>query len=515
VIDDRAYLASRFAFFGMGMQALSGICFDQEAARNLVTHIQEEMAKIEAEVEPQLPPRRLKKSEEANYTLPAKPYKKDGTLSATMLKWFEKHGVVEFKDGYFKWIDGTFHTIKAQEVMDVKLPMTLANQDDLKSWLQEQGWESSLWNYQKDERGKPIRDKKTGGYIQTSPKMQDQGRLCPNLEAMSGELVRPIVRWLSLRNRYAVVSTWLADERLAYDGCLSAGAAGLASSHRFRHTVVVNVPKAEDGVTLGKEMRSLFIARPGRVFVGYDASGIEARVEGHYCYPYDGGEAYAQELINGDIHLKTTAVVYHDKVKDLLGTEDFHKDHPLVKPWRSKAKNLKYASSYGAQAKKIASMLGCTVGEAEIILARFWEAAKPLAQLKQKLQQFWETTGEKKWIKGVDGRRLFTRSPHSLVNLLFQSCGAAIMDYAGIYMNKWLGGWTVDNDLRPCYNYKGHTVYRVLFQHDEYGYDAPEEIADEIGQMGCRSIEQAGRYLKIRVPTGGEYKIGTSWKDTH
>lgn len=156
MLNNKAYLASRFAFAGMAAQALCGIAFDSEGARKLVTHIEDEMRKIAEEIEPKLPPRRLKKAEEHHYTLPAKPYKKDGTLSATMLKWFEKHGVTEYADGYFKWIDGTFHNIKANEPMDVKLPMTLANQDDLKDWLLEQGWEPTLWNLKKDERGKPV-----------------------------------------------------------------------------------------------------------------------------------------------------------------------------------------------------------------------------------------------------------------------------------------------------------------------------------------------------------------------
>lgn len=502
----------------MGAQALSGIAFDREAAWALVEHVREELDKIAREIEPQLPPRKLNKGEEKEYTVPAKPYKKDGTLSATMLKWLEKHGA---KAGagepptYFEWPDGRTFTITAGFIVPVTAPMTLANQDDIKNFLLEQGWSPTLWNYKKDARNKPVRDKKTGEYTKTSPKMQEQGRLCPNLEAMSGEMVRPIVRWLSLRNRGSVVAGLLDDPRLDVDGRLSAGANGLASSHRFRHATVVNIPKAEDGVTLGKEMRALFTARPGRVFVGYDASGIEARVEGHYCLPMEGGEEYAHDLIDGDIHLKTTAKVFTQHVAHLLGTNDYHKEHPEVKPWRSKAKNLKYASSYGAQAKKLASMLGCSVSEAEVIFARFWEAAKPLALLKQELEMFWETTGGGKWIKGIDGRRLYSRSKHSLVNLLFQNCGATIMDYSNIYMDKWLGGLTVDAQGYPCYNYKGHTVYRVLAMHDEYAYDCPPEIADEVGNMGVKSIEAAGRYLKMRVLVTGEYKIGTNWAGVH
>ncbi len=72
----------------------------------------------------------------------------------------------------------------------------------------------------------------------------------------------------------------------------------------MQHRVVVNVPKADDKVFYGKEMRSLFTAEDGKVLVGIDASALEARVEAHYIYPFD--PEGANELINGDIHARNS-----------------------------------------------------------------------------------------------------------------------------------------------------------------------------------------------------------------
>jgi hypothetical protein len=521
LLNDHSYLASRFSFFGMGSQSLSGICFNQEAARALVSRIEIEMREIEAEVEPRLPPRKLKKSEEGAFTIPAKPFKKDGSLSATMERFLERHGIE--KDALipgsgpptFQWLDGSWQTVEAGALLPANAPMKLGNQEDLKAWfLEDLGWIPVYFNYQKDARGKPVRDKK-GQLIQTSPKIQDGGKLCPNLEALEGPLVKQVVRWLSLRNRLSVVQGWLENPRLAYDGRLSAGASGIASSHRQRHVTVVNVPKAEDGVVLGKEMRSLFTARPGRVLVGYDAAALEARVEAHYCMPYQGGEEYAHDLLEGDIHLKTAASVFADKLEGIIGTENFHKDHPLVKPWRSKSKTVRYSTAYGAGPPKLAKTLGVSAAEGEDVYNRFWEASKPLAEFRSRLTEWWETKGQKKFIKGIDGRLLYSRSKHSLVNLAQQSCGAIAMDYSLMFLDKWLGGLTVDSQKIPCYHYKGHTIYRVIFMHDEVQLDCPEEIAEEVGRMGVKSIEAAGRYLKLRVPLTGSFNIGPSWATTH
>jgi DNA polymerase-1 len=285
----------------------------------------------------------------------------------------------------------------------------------------------------------------------------------------------------------------------------------------MKHTCVVNLPKAEDSVTLGKEVRSLFIARPGNVLVGYDAQAIENRVEAHYVFKYPGGPEYAQEILSGDPHKKNAFFAFYPEELAALkldyGTTD--KDDPAFKPFRSKSKNGKYALSYGASPAKLAKTLGLPEYKGESIYERFWEANLPLALFREKLTQYWETTGGKKRLKGIDGRWLMTRSKHSLVNTAFQSAGGAVMDYSLIFMDKWLGGLTVDSEGKPCYNYKGYTLYRVAYMHDEALWDVPPAIADEIALMGPKSIEAAGRYLKFRVPLGGEAKIGPSWASVH
>ena len=75
----------------MSCQELSGWKFDIELGKELVIKIEEMMEEIRAEVEPTLPPRKLKKTEEKDYKMPAKPFKKDGSLSSSMEKWITKH----------------------------------------------------------------------------------------------------------------------------------------------------------------------------------------------------------------------------------------------------------------------------------------------------------------------------------------------------------------------------------------------------------------------------------------
>lgn len=50
---------------------------------------------------------------------------------------------------------------------------------------------------------------------------------------------------------------------------------------------------------------------------------------------------------------------------------------------------------------------------------------------------------------------------------------------------------------------------------DEYEFECPIEIAEEVGKMIELSIKKAGELLKLNVPLKGEAKIGLNWKETH
>jgi hypothetical protein len=502
MLDGKPYLSSRFSFFSMGMQSHAGIQFDQEAARKLVTHIQEEMAKIEAEVEPQLPPRRLKKAEEANYTLPAKPYKKDGQHSASLVKFFEKHNVTEVSETYFRWIDGSFQSIQAGFLLPVSMPMKLGENESFKDWLLAEGWVPVFYNVKRDPAtGKPMRDPKTRKEIKTAPKLHEKGKLCPGLEALmegGSDIVRQVILWLKLRSRLSNLINddgergWLNDPRLAYDGRLSADSYGLTQSHRQKHATVRNIPKAKDDVVLGKEFRSLFIAAPGKVLVGWDANALEDRIKGHFTYQFDGG-AYARKILAPGYDV-------HQEAADAWGIS------------RQTAKSGVYALAYNAGPARLAETIKCSLAEAEVYHRKYWEINDPLVRLGQKVKQWWEIHGDKKWIKTIDGRLIPTRYPHALVNNLIQSTGSVLFDWSLSWLAIKLGNWQwVDNV--PCFLYNGYVAKRVGFFHDEALMECDPEIAEDVAELGMESIRAAGRRFELKVPLEAEAKIGLSWKD--
>jgi hypothetical protein len=499
-------------FFLMQAQAYTGFKLDKEKALDLQKRIEQMITDLKNEVEPDLPKRPLKKSEESYYTIPAKPYKKDGSFSATMESFIQRHNA-KVSQHSIEVNGESMRIIPGAKVID-SLPMSLNDQNELKDYFLSIGWKPTMFNVQKDARGKAMRDEK-GKLILASPKIQETGKICPNLLELDGDLPKKIVRFLSLRNRLSVLTGWLEHPRLKWDGRLPAGASGIANTHRQKHVCVVNVPKAEDGVMLGKEFRSLFTVENGYKLIGVDQAALEARCEGHWTFPLDNGER-ANLLISKDIHSHNAKIFFPEELKKFdINSPDFDKNHPDFKPYRSLAKNGGYCLSYGGQGPKLATTLRKPEKDGKRLFEAYWAANPALKQLKDKVEHEWETTGEKKWIYGIDGRKLYSRSKHSLVNLLFQSTGAIIVDYALCLFDMKMGYLQLDEKGRPYYRYKGKIVKRIGYFHDECEVETEPEITEEIAKLLEWCMVEAGKRLKLNVPLVGEAKIGTTWCDVH
>lgn len=506
-----AFKLGQKSFFLMQAQALTGAKFDKESAAELEKKITADIAVIESEVLPKLPPRRPNAGEMKAYIFPAKPFKKDGSISASMERFVEKHNGKLLDDGMVELL-GKVYKIAPKAEMDVWLPMELKHQDDFKAYLLSQGWEPVFWNLKKDANGKAVRDDR-GKVIETSPKLQEQGKLCPNLELLEGELVKQVVKYLSLRNRRGVLQGWLANPRLELDGRLSARSSGLANTHRQTHAEVVNVPRV--GSLLGEEFRSLFIVEDGMVVTGTDSSGLEQRIAGHYTFKYDGG-AYAEELLKGDVHSKVAIAFFPDELEGYDHTaKGFDKDAKEFKPFRNKAKTGGYAILYGCSPAKLAK----TLGKSEILGKQmhdaYWEANPALKALRERVEAYWSNTGKKTYMPAVDGRMLCTRSKHSLLNIIFQSAGAISCDAACCFMDNYMGDLYLDDKGRPYYLYNGLPVKRILYMHDEYSWEHPPELTEIMQELTAKAFVKAGEYLKLSVPLAGEAKTGRSWKEIH
>lgn len=218
---------------------------------------------------------------------------------------------------------------------------------------------------------------------------------------------------------------------------------------------------------------------------------------------------------------------------------------------RDNAKSFSYAVMYGAQPEKLAKMLRISVKEAERLFDAYWEAVPALKELRDKVESYWKKTG-KQYIMGIDKRKLFVRSQHSLVNLLFQSAGAICVKYTIVGICKRLEEQgLLGHPLYDTNEESKKKVYLMIVYHDEAQFDCPEDFltwhffdteeeAKEATKLhpGSSAIShnEKGYFfseenllsifineeiyrvcmdLDLRVPLGMEYITGMNWGECH
>jgi len=468
-------------------QGWRGVYVDQEHTRALLASIDAEMERIRLIVEPLLPPKPANQGELYDLT-PKGKFKKDGKPNSHMEKWWDE---LEYKDN--KWwgkkLDRWYPLPRAEPISET-VPATLAHQEHIKTWLMECGWRPTMWSFKKakDKNGKMrfVRGD-DGNLIPTQPKFHEKGELCPNLENINSDFehVGLVVRWIIYRHRRGLVASIL--DALRSDGCVSATGFSLGTpTSRVTHSVVANIPKAEPEVVLGKECRGMFCARPGRVFVGVDAAGLELCMLAHYVG--------SPELIE---------MVTKGKKED--GT-DIHSVlwracNPLV-PSRTIQKNVTYGWLYGASDKKLGTTAGHSDAKAERVGARIRESMVKAIPGLDKFMLRVKAAAKRGSIIAIDGRRIELRSAHSALNTILQSAGSIVVKSATCKANQTIRAQRLD-------------TYQVIHMHDEVQYDSHPAHAERTGLAFIEGLKWAGRYYNINCPLDGEVKMGRTWADTH
>lgn len=228
----------------------------------------------------------------------------------------------------------------------------------------------------------------------------------------------------------------------------------------------------------GTRCRSLFVAPKGRVLVGADASNLELRALAHYLAEWDDG-AYARVVGAGDPHT----------ANQIAGGFES----------RTQAKKFLYCWVYGAGTQKLAKEMGCSLKQAKLLAEQFLRRTPGLAKLKAKVVNAHRTN---RYLEGLDGRRVPTRSEHAALNTLLQSFGSVVMKHAVVQADLWVRDAGLD-------------AAQVLFVHDELQYECLATDADKVGKLLVAAIESATERFSLRCPLTGEFKIGNDWSATH
>jgi hypothetical protein len=560
-----------------------GFYFNTELAETCLEELNQWLDEIGTSVEPKLPLKRISKTNAKAFIPPKIQFLKSGKPSSYIEKFVDVHGGEWLEDRVVKLFGKVYELPIPQETLVTHEPMTLANQIELKQWLVNAGWVPLVWTekdltldskkrkltaekyrvaalrYLEDTLGKPYEeyrcerlkcepyelrgkllnhDPRRPLKVYTSPKFtinQDKD-IDPALIKLGAkyDFVTDVVKWLTYRHRRNSIKSpkkgtgFLANVREDNRIPTPANPCG-ASTSRYQHNIVCNIPRVTS--LYGDKMRDMFGAAPGYLQLGYDASGLEARIEGHYTIQFPGGEEYAKDLVAEkpfDIHTK------HAKKNGIS---------------RDEQKTLKYSISYGAQPPKVSKQMGWSIKRATQTFDAFWESALPLKTLKERVVTYWKKRGGKQFVKALDGRKLFVRSEHSIINMVFQGAGVICCKRANVIHHKRLEEEGILFDPFEDSSMKGK-CHAMIHYHDEaqwqvcpslvtvYKFDSKKEaesfeidgkfIGDateldgvwtrtysKVGSLAKKSMRDAGVYYNLRVSLDSDYIINRSWKGCH
>lgn len=563
-------------------QALLGFYFDDKLAWKCVAELDVWMDELAAKVNPLLPEKPLTQVKAKEFTPPKIQFKKNGEPSAILEKWIAKHeGKLWQTEECWKasLLGAEYNLPLPLESLVKGEPSVISDSTHIKEYVVGLGWNPSEWtekdlrldskkharthekylqaidNYVEDTLASKF-CKHRCEYLETTPEklktyllakdskkpvrvittpdftVGQAKEICPNLVKMGSSLsfISDIVAFMTYRHRRNSILSmdgekgFLQQYRQSDNRIPTPAMTNGASTGRMLHIGVANIARATS--VYGKEMRSLFgCNRDTHYLVGYDFAGLEARVEGHAIFKYEGGEEMAKALVAekpNDVHTLNA--------KKMNVSRDI-------------AKTMKYAISYGGQPPKISRQMNWKLSKAKQVVNDFWTANTCLLQFKEAVTNYWKTSGGGKWIPGVDNRRLYARSAHSIVNLYFQSTGAIAAKLAMVLWDRNVKKENLNNQQLIAYH--DEAQLQVLKDDVTFWFFDSEESASSFkvegkilsnvghtkdidkgdkpffraycrgGELAVLAAREAGVKLKLRVPLDSDYSVGFNWYSTH
>jgi len=312
----------------------------------------------------------------------------------------------------------------------------------------------AVWS-QKTPSGKPVVDEKT---LKENSHVPEAGK---------------VLEYLTLQKRYAQVHSWL--EAVKEDGrvhgrVISNGAVTGRMTHQSPN--MAQVPASHS--LYGHECRSCWTVPEGKKLVGFDASGLELRMLAHYM----DDKEFTNVLLTEDIHTRNQMAA---------GLET-----------RPQAKTFIYAFLYGAGDAKIGNIVGGSARDGADLKQRFLRNTPALESLRERVTR----ASQRGYLTGLDGRRLRVRSEHAALNTLLQAAGAIVMKQALVILDEYAKRWNID------YRFIGNI-------HDEVQSEVAADQAEKYGWLAVECLKAAGVEFNLRCPLDGEYKVGTTWAETH
>jgi hypothetical protein len=442
-------------------------------------------------------------------TKPKNMFKKDLSLSVAGEKWMTLIKGCNLPEDY----EGVIEEVLKYEDPN---PQSVSQ---VKDWLFSLAWKPIIFNDSVSTKGE----------VKKVPQLKDKNKdLCKSIIKLSEEVpeIKELTDLSLLQHRRGYFTGFLRDK--IREDKIVADIGGFTNTLRIRHRTLVNLIKPS--APYGEYVRSLLKPPKGMVMIGADVSALESMTRNNFVYDIDREFVEAQSHPFYDPHLEiceiagmmSSAEVFFYKwwkesrknpnitleeigdvpedfqiILDSYVTDEERSEfHDKLDKKRHSGKTTNYSSMYGIGKNKLAEDLGITVKEAAKLIEAYW-IKNNCVKIFTSSCELKTTKNGQLWVKNPLNNYYYSlRSEKDIFSTINQGTG----DYI---FTLW------QHNLMKM----GVTLYAGF--HDEIVTCCKEEDKEVIIKKLKKAMEIVNKQLKLKIPIGIDYKIGSSYASVH
>ena len=320
------------------------------------------------------------------------------------------------------------------------------------------------------------------------------------LETLAAEGVEVAARVLDWRQLAKLKSTYadaLVDSILPDSGRVHTSFSMVGASTGRLSSSDPNVQNIPIRTAEGRQIRTAFVAAPGKKLISADYSQIELRLVAHVAGEQSMIDAFRAGV---DIHARTASEVFGVPLDQMDGET------------RRRAKAINFGIIYGISGFGLARQLGIRQGEARDYINAYFENFPGIRAYMDRIKLEARETGH---VETLFGRRIHIAgitasnpaqrgfAERQAINAPIQGSAADIIKRAMVRLPSALAEAGIEA--------------RMLLQvHDELIFEAEESIAEAAVEAIRAVMESAADpVLDLAVPLVAEAGIADSWADAH
>lgn len=442
---------------------------------------------------------------------PKKPFKKDGTLSATGEKWKEITDVAGVSFDFEQHIN----------IIDGYSDPNPNSHSQVKDWLFSLGWKPCTYKFSKDEEGN---DKKIPQiYIKDSG-----GEVTPSIEKLveENEALKDLTGKSVISHRLGVLKGFLSS--IDDENMVCASASGFTNTLRLKHKKpLVNLPSVNKPYS--SAIRACLKAKEGKVLYGSDLSGLETILKLNYQLPYDPKFVKEQQSDDFDPHLAIAIEAnivtqaqsdFYKIAKEGFPEEKYESSEELksllllvgdakktkiveISGFRHIGKQANYSCQYNAGAKAVSRSADIPLQVAQKVVSAYRQKNWSISAIAKDQDLQKKSTGT--WLKNpLNGFFYYIKAEKDVFSTLVQGSGSFILDLWISFCFKLRKERGIDFDLLATF-------------HDEliFEIDDTETMKLKIKELADDALVMVNNLLKLTIPIKSSFDYGYKYSDIH